>query len=295
MNKIENAVFEGIRKTISRFRRKPFHYFTEADIHSSLLNDIIEADAHTTIWRPKADDKDLSALRHISVSMVHQEYPTNFRYKKEELLHGYKLTDEIHKTSLTYKDSLGKAYGDRGNFDLAVLNLDFIIRMLTNHSLTLALENIINKDNSKAIDRLRESEKAFSEELLYAIEVKFIHPFNARNINMLHEVVKDDRKLILAHTNSEGAIKPINLVFCSSPAKGSSRAPIPVVDLVREYIKKGTAKDRNTNKFNHPEEVVTIFVESFIGEENTKLTSKPIAIGPNNEWVTTFFNFLNIN
>lgn len=44
LNNVDIAVFEGIRKTISRFRRKPFHYFTEADIHSSLLHDITQAD-----------------------------------------------------------------------------------------------------------------------------------------------------------------------------------------------------------------------------------------------------------
>ena len=41
MNTIDEQVFDGIRKTINRFREKPFHYFTEADIHSSLLNDIM--------------------------------------------------------------------------------------------------------------------------------------------------------------------------------------------------------------------------------------------------------------
>ena len=41
MKTIDEQVFDGIRKTINRFREKPFHYFTEADIHSSLLNDIM--------------------------------------------------------------------------------------------------------------------------------------------------------------------------------------------------------------------------------------------------------------
>ena len=38
---IEKRVFEGIRKTINRFQEKPFHFFTEADIHTSLANDIM--------------------------------------------------------------------------------------------------------------------------------------------------------------------------------------------------------------------------------------------------------------
>ena len=40
IERIEKQVFNGIRKTINKFREKPFNFFTEADIHSSLINDI---------------------------------------------------------------------------------------------------------------------------------------------------------------------------------------------------------------------------------------------------------------
>ena len=80
MKTIDEQVFDGIRKTINRFREKPFHYFSEADIHSSLLNDIMKGGS------------DVLSVRNnnISISLIHQEYPTHFRYKKEQLLEGYK-------------------------------------------------------------------------------------------------------------------------------------------------------------------------------------------------------------
>ncbi len=39
---IMDAVFNGIRKTINRFREQPFLYFTESDIHASLSKDIMD-------------------------------------------------------------------------------------------------------------------------------------------------------------------------------------------------------------------------------------------------------------
>ncbi len=51
----------------------------------------------------------------------------------------------------------------------------------------------------------------YKREVQYAIEVKFIHPFNARNINMLEEVITDNEKLRLATEHSDGFVKAINL------------------------------------------------------------------------------------
>ncbi len=273
IDKINEAVFKGIRKTINRFREKPFHYFTEADIHSSLLNDMMASASGVLTYRPGGP------LHHISVSLVHQEYPTNFRFKKGELLSGYK-PEEIKLTKLDYKDVQNKGYGYRGNFDLSVLNMNFVLDMLTEHELPDALEQIINKDNTVAIKRLENSYQKFQKELLYAIEVKFIHPFNARQIKMLHEVIKDDKKLQLSHIHSGGFIKPINLIFCSTPAKISRGRITPVVKLIEEYVETGRVKDRNKQLFHHPEKVITIFIESFIGDKNTKQTPKPL-VGKN--------------
>ena len=64
MTDINDQVFNGIRKTINRFREKPFHYFTEADIHSSLLNDIMSGGKGIVTKR----------TNNLSISLVHQEY-----------------------------------------------------------------------------------------------------------------------------------------------------------------------------------------------------------------------------
>ena len=113
---IDKQVFDGIIKTINRFREKPFHYFTEADIHSSLLNDIMTG----------APDVLSVKENNISISLVHQEYPTHFRYIKNDLLHEYKdSNDKIkEKSKLDIKEN-----GHRGHFDLSILNPEFIKKM----------------------------------------------------------------------------------------------------------------------------------------------------------------------
>ena len=196
---LAGCVFDGIRKTISRFRRKPFHYFTEADIHASLLNDMMTGGSNHLVMRPGDGS--------ISVSLAHQEYPTNFRYSKNALLQGYGDKD-VRNTAISSK------HGDRGNFDLAVLNPAFVKRQFdaysrassganSEHALE-ALRHIINKDVSAAIAR-----EAVDDELLFLIEVKFIHVFNARNVQMLREIIMDNEKLRLAHYHSTTASLPI--------------------------------------------------------------------------------------
>ena len=79
---IQDAVFNGIRKTINRFREQPFYYFTESDIHASLSNDIMHG--HSDIF-VKRNSQDSQGLTNTPVSLIHHEYPTNFRYQKEKL------------------------------------------------------------------------------------------------------------------------------------------------------------------------------------------------------------------
>jgi hypothetical protein len=271
MNPIDEKVFDGIRKTINRFREKPFHYFTEADIHSSLLNDMLEGGSGNLTRRPDGNE-------HISVSLVHQEYPTNFRYTKESMLHSVNPeTAGVENQS-----------GDRGNYDLAVINPDFLNNVLENNNLYESLRHLINKNNQLAIDRKRASLDKFQKELLYAIEVKFIHPFNARNKNMLYEVIRDENKLLLAYETSNGFVRPINLVFCSTAEMKRSDDNNTVVSLIRDYIEKQDVVDYDGNKYTKPGQVVTIFIESFIdpaSASSTKTTVKPILSGGKGEWV----------
>ena len=97
MTDVEMLVYDGIRKTINRFRENPFFYFTESDIHASLHRDIMEGGSKELVHRKDG----------IAVSLVHLEYPTNFRYEKSKLLEGY--GNDILITSI---DNEAK-YGER--------------------------------------------------------------------------------------------------------------------------------------------------------------------------------------
>lgn len=270
MKTIQDEVFDGIRKTINRFREKPFHYFTEADIHSSLLNDMMSGASDILTRRPET-------TKHISVSLVHQEYPTNFRYSKSDLIHRVDLSTT----------ALDNQKGDRGNFDLAVLNPEFVERTLSHNTLYDALKHIINKDNRLVIERRDNSPEEFRKEIMFAIEVKFIHPFNARNKHMLYEVIRDDNKLQLAYETSGGFVCPVNLVFCSTAGLERSDDKESVVTLVKNYIEKGEVKDYDDTSFSRPENVVGIFIESFVdpgSDVSKKTTVKPVLSRGKGEW-----------
>ena len=281
MKTIDEQVFDGIRKTINRFREKPFYYFTEADIHSSLLNDIMTGGDGIISDRkdiPVSDEEKIN----ISISFVHQEYPTHFRYKKEQLLDGYG-SDKNFIIEHTHVDS---NHGDRGNYDLSIINPVFVDEMCKEkidkqngrnkkYDL-LPLKHIINKD----IELTREHK---SEELLYAIEVKFLHIFNASNSDMLKEVIKDNEKLRLTHIHTNGKTKCINLVFCS--AKGYKRRVADekeedsVPDRIKEYIKgENQIKLYNSkNEVPKPDDpILNIFIESYLDLiDEKKKTIKP--------------------
>lgn len=287
MNPIDEKVFNGISKTINRFREKPFHYFTEADIHSSLLNDMMSGGSDVMAHRPVDP-----IMHHISVSLIHQEYPTNFRYRKEDMISGY---DDLQITELGFVDEKDKTFGDRGNYDLAVMNPEFAVRMLENNPLQEALEHLINKDNQRAISRKTVSHEDFKRELLYAIEVKFIHPFNARNKNMLDEIIKYDNKLKIAYKNSGGFVRPINLVFCSTESKIRSDNKQSVVQIAKEYIEKMTVTGYDGTDIHKTPEVVTIFIESYLNQNDLqKLTVKPVISGGIGNWVLELKDILRI-
>ena len=88
MTDVEMLVYDGIRKTINRFREKPFFYFTESDIHASLQRDIMEGGSKELVHREDG----------IAVSLVHLEYPTNFRYKKTDFLRDMVMISRLHRS-----------------------------------------------------------------------------------------------------------------------------------------------------------------------------------------------------
>ena len=281
-DQIENALIDGIRRTINRFRERPLNYFTESDIHSSLMKDIMAGNSKIFLFQ---DDK------FPEVSLIHNEYPTNFRYEKKKLLKGYTENDvEIEELTM-----IDVKTGDRGNFDLSILNRDFIENMFNNpvclkndkgkrkdlNNMNESIKNIINKNKDYSILRKSINQNKFQEELLYAIEVKFIHPFNARDKGMLDEVIKDNRKLKLARIHSGGKTKVLNLIFCSSEALERRDKDKSIIAQIKKYINQ----QNETQKI--PNDVINIFIESYIfkdskNESTVKETEKPIiSIGGN--------------
>ena len=283
IDRIEEQVYEGIRKTVRRFRLRPYEFFTEAELHTSLRQDMVSGCAAMT-----------HRVGPISVSLVHQEYPTNFLYKKSKLVPktpgvapGYS-DDELEKTSVAPKRE-----GDRGNFDLVVLSPDFVGRFLSG-SVPYAkrfregLKHVINKRVELPSKRLDKDPGAFREELLFALEVKYVHLFNAGSMKMLGEVIADCEKLKLALRHSapsdgeSGFIKPVNLVFCSGSrpkSRGPDKPQTKSIGLLKELAEKGEVKHPDTGlTYQVPEGVVLVFVESYLDlniGEKVKTTPKP--------------------
>jgi len=300
---IESAVYDAIRKTINRFRENPLYTFTESDLHSYLHADILAGNSELFYER----------VGNYNFSLVHLEYPTNFRYKKAALLEGYRdLTQTNFQTHFT---AINKGYGYRGNFDLTVLNKEFLSKVDTcigsfdNNRLKYEYANslpyhIVNKKIEAALTRIEASDymqskdgnpcAIFYREVMYAIEFKYIHTFNARHINMIEEVIQDNEKLRLAHIHSNGFIKPINLVFCSSEAKVRSDKAQPIIKRISTAV--------NMGKFEHkgrvheiPEGVLMIFIESYFSSSK-KNTEKPIAFSPKPaQWMNDLCHKIGIN
>ena len=116
---IENAVSKGIRTTINRFREHPFLYFTEADIHASLKADIINGNSDIFYKFLKPDKQQ------IQVSLVHLEYPTNFKFSRESYA-GRNNDENISNET-------------RGNFDLIILKPEFLSKVSNNNHDTIMI------------------------------------------------------------------------------------------------------------------------------------------------------------
>lgn len=133
---LKRVVYDGVKKTVNRFRERPYIFFTEMDIHCYL---------YRCLYGEKLEVRTKDDL---ITTCVHKEYPTNFRYSK--------------KTMQNY--GLNKV-GRRGNYDLAILNPSFIAES--------DMKNVVNKDVRDLEARSRNKEK-FRDELIAAIELKFV-------------------------------------------------------------------------------------------------------------------------
>jgi len=169
---IKIDVADGIRKTVNKFREYPNIFFSEMDIHAYLYHCL-----YSTKLEVKTRDE-------IITSCLHKEYPTNFRYSKE-----------------TMEDYGLRKIGRRGNFDLAVLNPEFIE--------AFDIKNVVNKDIRDVEKRSQNTEK-FRNELLIAIELKYVVN-NSKSF--VEEVEKDITKLSIA--SKYQSFEAYNLVFCN--------------------------------------------------------------------------------
>jgi hypothetical protein len=177
---IRQAVWDTVRKTLNKFRENPYYFFTESDIHSYFYHCLYSAN-----YEVERDGR--------RIYLIHREYPTNFRYSKAALV------------LPTYNEPypLSTREGDRGNFDIAVINPDFVTS-------APSIENIVNKNVRLVQERVETDLTSVRRELLFAIEFKYV----IRNsISFVTEVLQDNKKLLFA--KQWGAGEAINLVFCN--------------------------------------------------------------------------------
>ncbi len=173
---IHNEINRVIWKTANKFRENPYYFFTESDIHSYFYYCI-----YNTKMEFIKDGK--------RIYLVHREYPTNFRYRKKDLLNDNYVPPPLKKK-----------VGARGHYDLAVLNPHFVEKAAT-------CEDIINKNVSLLEKRIKATNE---DELLAAIEFKYVIKDSK---NFESEVLNDLKKLEIA--KKHGVEKAYCLVFCN--------------------------------------------------------------------------------
>ena len=218
---LNDAVWEAINRMINKFREHPYYFFTESDIHSYFYHSI-----YSSKYDVLTKDKE-------RIYCIHQEYPTNFRYKKSEL-----LNEDFKKPyDLSMKE------GDRGNYDIAILNPEFIENANSK-------EDIVNK-SVKLLEIRTKNNKNFNE-LLFAIEFKYVIN-NSKNF--VDEVKMDNKKLLFAKYFG-GACEAVNLVFCNV---NSTKYIEPIITEVQNADKK----------------ILSIFIHSYF-KEGEKITPKPV-------------------
>lgn len=217
---LNDAVWKAINKTINKFRENPYYFFTESDIHSYFYHLI-----YSSKYEVSTKDKE-------RIYCIHREYPTNFRYKKSEL-----LNEDFKKPyDLSMKE------GDRGNYDIAILNPEFIENANSK-------EDIVNK--SVKLLEIRTKDNKNFKELLFAVEFKYVIN-NSKNF--VDEVKKDNKKLLFAKEYGSST-EAVNLVFCNVDFKYKSE----LINVIE----------------NASDKILSIFIQSYY-DDNKKITPRPI-------------------
>lgn len=155
MKELDLGIERCILSLGEKFLKWPLNFFTESDAHSFLYYYIFRFGPKSLkILYPSINPAEQTVL-------VHREYPTSFRFRKEDM----QLSES----------------GGRGHYDLVILNPEF----LKNHTMS----EIIAKD----FEKCQVNEK---HHLLAAIEFKFV--VGPLSTNMREEIKKDFRKLSMA-------------------------------------------------------------------------------------------------
>lgn len=204
---IKSAVCKAVKTTVRKFRENPYYFFTESDIHSYFYHVLYSSRLEVQRGNKR-------------IYLVHREYPTNFRYSKDDL-----VLDACDRPF-----DLSSREGDRGNYDVAIINPDFVRDAKT-------IEHIVNKNVRLVEERNESMPESFREELLFAIEFKYV---TRNTIAFVTEVLQDNKKLLFA--TKCGAQIAMNMVFCN--IQGT------YVEHVRAAVK------------NAPQDIRAVFVQS---------------------------------
>ncbi|EKD26283.1 MAG: hypothetical protein ACD_79C01283G0004 [uncultured bacterium] len=172
MNQINLGIEKCINSLGEKFLKWPYNFFTESDAHSFLYYYIFRSGPkELKLFYSTINDDEKTVL-------IHREYPTNFRYHKENM-------------------SLDEETGGRGHYDLVILNPDFI----KDHN----IKEVIAQDYKKTC------QKNIKEHLLAAIEFKLItKPLSA---GLKNEIEKDFKKLAWAVKDKEQAKNAYLIIF----------------------------------------------------------------------------------
>jgi hypothetical protein len=203
IGKMENAVWNAINKTINKFRENPYYFFTESDIHSYFYH---------ALYSSNFEESTNDIKR---IYCIHREYPTNFRYRKQDLLND----------AISAPNQIDGRTGSRGHYDIAVINPEFIKSVNSE-------KDIVNKDIKLVIHRKNNNRNINIKELLFAIEFKYV----IRNTKQFADEVKMDNKKLLFAVNNGGSAKAINLIFCNIESKKCKERIINVMKNANKKV-----------------------------------------------------------
>jgi hypothetical protein len=178
---LNSALSENIDKCIRilrmKFKEHPYNFFTESDAHSYLYYSFFRygTPALKGLYKPITPPK-------VKTVLIHREYPTFFRYRQKDLRQCYDLNVKI---------------GDRGHYDMVVLNPAFI----ESHD----IKQVISKNNT-----ICQTIKFEGNPLLAAIEFKLLH--KPLGEDLIGEIKKDFIKLSWAWDRKQ-AQKAYMLIF----------------------------------------------------------------------------------